>query len=162
MVTTELTVLRDVSVSGASGPALLVSYAASSVGPARQALAEDLRRRGFGDLAVEDATLVVSEMLSNALKHARPLPDCGQVRLSWAVQTDETGIRSVLLLVSDGGGTTRPIVLASGRSDTGGRGMGIVEALADDWGCRTEGAATTVWARVRDRAKRPALQLLRQ
>lgn len=136
----------------AAGPQLLVSFVPASVGPARQALADDLTGRGFGRRFVDDAMLVMSEMLSNALKHARPLPDCGQVRMGWVVQSDDEGRRSVLLMVSDGGGSTRPIVLASGRSDTGGRGMGIVETLTESWGCSEDDGATTVWARLADKA----------
>ncbi|WP_434582327.1 ATP-binding protein [Carbonactinospora thermoautotrophica] len=50
---------------------VLVPHASSSVRWARTRLAEDLANCGVPRAVVDDAVLVLSEVLSNALKHAR-------------------------------------------------------------------------------------------
>ncbi|GIH75218.1 hypothetical protein Plo01_16470 [Planobispora longispora] len=101
------------------------------------------------ETAIDDAVLVVSELLSNALRHAHPLPS-GQIRVAWR-WTDG----HVEVAVSDGGATTEPRAGRAPLSSLGGRGLGIVEYLADRWGVRHEGEITTVWAVVT--ALNPAL-----
>jgi anti-sigma regulatory factor (Ser/Thr protein kinase) len=148
-------ITTEVETRPAAEPSVLVPYAPSSVGPARRALSADLGARGLSTTLIEDTALVLSEMLSNALRHASPLPDSGRVRLGWTVErANGSDSASVTLLVSDGGGSTRPRVLAATRSETGGRGMGIVETLADDWGIRPNGRGTTVWATLVDGSRR--------
>jgi two-component sensor histidine kinase len=89
---------------------------------------------------VDDAVLVLSEILSNALKHARPL-DSGKVRVSWNVRGG-----ALELEVTDGGGATRPHPARPSLSALGGRGLGIVSSLVADWGVRQMPGETTVWA----------------
>lgn len=94
------------------------------------------------EAAVDDAVLVVSELLSNALRHAHPLPS-GQIRVSWRWTGEH-----VEVAVSDGGAATEPRAGRPALSSLGGRGLGIVEYLASTWGVRHEGDITTVWALV--------------
>lgn len=115
-------------------------HAAASVRSARRRLSSDLRRRGLTEDAIADAVLVLSEMLSNALKHARPLAT-GQIRVGWDVSTT-----SVELQVSDGGGPTRPYLQAPSLTSVGGRGLAIVATLCTEWGVRQDADMTTVWA----------------
>jgi anti-sigma regulatory factor (Ser/Thr protein kinase) len=119
---------------------VLLPYAPSSVAVARQYLSADLAKCGVFPAAVEDAVLVVSELLSNALRHAHPLPS-GHVKVAW----QWAGGR-VEVAVSDGGAATAPRAGRASLSSLGGRGLGIVEYLAECWGVRYEGDATTVWA----------------
>jgi len=93
---------------------------------------------------VADAALILSEILSNALRHARPLGS-GHVVVRWNLLLDGT----VCVSVTDGGSTTRPVVGRASVSALGGRGLGIVDALASEWGVNgpTPGM-TTVWARL--------------
>ncbi|MEU3167238.1 ATP-binding protein [Streptosporangium sp. NPDC006930] len=121
---------------------VLLPYAPSSVAVARQRLCSDLQERGVYESAIDDAVLVVSELLSNALRHAHPLPS-GQIRVSWR-WTEE----HVEVAVSDGGAATEPRAGRPALSSLGGRGLGIVEYLASTWGVRHEGDITTVWALV--------------
>ncbi|MER6824934.1 ATP-binding protein [Streptosporangium sp. NPDC000563] len=121
---------------------VLLPYAPSSVAVARQRLCSDLQERGVYESAIDDAVLVVSELLSNALRHAHPLPS-GQIRVSWR-WTEE----HVEVAVSDGGAATEPRAGRPALSSLGGRGLGIVEYLASTWGVRHEGEITTVWALV--------------
>ncbi|WP_086573774.1 ATP-binding protein [Streptosporangium minutum] len=119
---------------------VLLPYAPSSVAVARQRLCSDLQEWGVYETAIDDAVLVVSELLSNALRHAHPLPS-GQIRVAWR-WTDG----HVEVAVSDGGAATEPRAGRPTLSSLGGRGLGIVEYLAAKWGVRHDGEITTVWA----------------
>ena len=112
----------------------------SSVAVARGRIAAELREAGLFPAAVGDAALVTSELLSNAILHARPLPDA-RIRVSWILTPT-----SVEVIVSDGGSATRPHASRPSLSSIGGRGLGIVEHLCSSWGVRADERGTTVWA----------------
>jgi anti-sigma regulatory factor (Ser/Thr protein kinase) len=115
-------------------------YTPSSVGAARRRLIDDLHAAGVCDTPVSDAGLVLSELVSNALRHATPLPG-GTVKVSWDL-TAET----VLIAVCDGGSETFPEVRDPAGSSLGGRGLGIVARLCLRWGVLRSDNETTVWA----------------
>lgn len=119
---------------------VLLPYAPASVAVARQRLAADLNAAGIFAGAVGDAVLVVSELLSNAIRHARPLPG-SSVQVAWALDDD-----AVEVAVSDGGAVTRPTPAQATVSSLGGRGLDIVEYLARTWGVRADDGRLTVWA----------------
>jgi two-component sensor histidine kinase len=102
----------------------------------------ELIAAGIYGTEASDAALVVSELLSNALRHAGPLPG-DKVRVGWCL--DEGSLR---LSVSDGGGQTKPELGQPTQSATGGRGLRIVERLSRCWGAQTDVDGTTVWAEV--------------
>lgn len=147
-------------------PTILLPYTPSSVAGARRVLSTDLRERGISEEVISDAILVLSEMLSNTLKHASPLPESGRVRMGWTVEGVEPDqvqpnpdgpeagvprVATVYLMVNDGGGTTRPRVLSVTQSATGGRGLSIVTSLADEWGIdEVSNPGTTMWVRFYD------------
>ncbi|MER6308251.1 ATP-binding protein [Streptomyces sp. NPDC001657] len=89
---------------------------------------------------VEDALLVVSELVTNAVVHARPP---AVLRLSRAADG-----RNVLRVeVTDTGSATpdgQPV--AERCADEHGRGLGIVTALAAECGLRAHAGGTTRWA----------------
>ncbi|MCT9931749.1 ATP-binding protein [Planotetraspora sp. A-T 1434] len=118
----------------------MLPYALSSVAVARQRLSAELQGAGMLAAAVDDAVLVMSELVSNSLRHAHPLPS-GQLRVAWICSESQ-----IEIAVSDGGATTEPRAGRPTLSSLGGRGLGIVEYLADRWGVRHEGDFTTVWA----------------
>jgi anti-sigma regulatory factor (Ser/Thr protein kinase) len=120
----------------------MLPYTASSVGIARRRLIGDLARAGVYEATACDAGLVLSELVSNALRHATPLPG-SLVKVSWML-----GDQFIEVAVSDGGGPTVPMVNKPAANALGGRGLGIVDRLALRWGVytRQDGSETTVWA----------------
>jgi anti-sigma regulatory factor (Ser/Thr protein kinase) len=114
--------------------------APASVALARRALSDELRSVGVFDNAVSDAALVVSELLSNAILHAYPLPG-ERLQVAWAVDGG-----SVEVAVSDGGSATVPHANHPSPSSVSGRGLSIVEHLCLTWGVRTDEVGLTVWA----------------
>jgi anti-sigma regulatory factor (Ser/Thr protein kinase) len=121
---------------------LMLPYTASSVGVARRRLIGELTEAGVYEGTTCDASLVLSELISNALRHATPLPGSA-VRVSWRLSDD-----CIEVAVSDGGGPTVPMVSKPTANALGGRGLGIVDRLALCWGVctRQDGSETTVWA----------------
>lgn len=122
---------------------VFLPHTPSSVSAVRKRLFAELRASGVFDEVVDDAAVVVSELISNALRHARPLPS-GDIRVSWAWEGE-----LIRLAVSDGGAMTEPRRASATLSSLGGRGLGIVEALAEGWGFHHEDEGTTVWATLR-------------
>ena len=120
----------------------MLPYTASSVGVARRHLIGDLTDAGVYEATACDAGLVLSELISNALRHATPLPG-SLIRVSWCVNDD-----CIEVAVSDGGGATVPMVNKPAANALGGRGLGIVDRLSLRWGVHTrqDGSETTVWA----------------
>ena len=105
------------------------------------------RRTVLADIAgkldpslMHETAMVVSELLGNAVRHARPLDD-GRVLLRWQVRGGVLDVE-----VTDGGSrgairAQRPTVLS-----TGGRGLRIVRHLAHEWGVVEDEDRRTVWA----------------
>lgn len=117
-------------------------HAPASVSTARRRLNRDLLAWGVAEDVADDAVVILSELLSNALRHARPLPGgAGEVKVSWIKVGD-----TVELAVTDGGAITEPRKGQPALSSLGGRGLGIVEILSQSWGVRRDEQGSTVWA----------------
>jgi len=119
---------------------VLLPAAPASVAVARRRLTDDLLAVGIFDAAIRDAALVISELLSNSIRHARPLRG-SWLRVAWSVADG-----SIEVAVSDGGSPTRPRMAHASRSSLGGRGISIVEHLSRTWGVRADDGVLTVWA----------------
>ncbi|MGC5345111.1 ATP-binding protein [Streptomyces sp. DT171] len=117
---------------------------------------DQLRGNGVSDSVVDDAVLILSELLSNACRHGRPLGrhtevGDGDVRAAWHV--DRTGALTVE--VTDGGGPTRPVPATPSVTARGGRGLNIIGALSQEWGVRDNAAGeVTVWVLVSEGHRR--------
>jgi two-component sensor histidine kinase len=120
----------------------MLPYTASSVGVARRRLIGDLTDADVYEVTACAAGLVLSELISNALRHATPLPG-NLIRVSWCLNHD-----CIEVAVSDGGGPTVPLVNKPAANALGGRGLGIVDRLSLRWGvyAHQDGSETTVWA----------------
>jgi anti-sigma regulatory factor (Ser/Thr protein kinase) len=119
---------------------VLLPHAPASVVAARSQISTHLCDAGIVTAAIGDATVVVSELLTNAILHARPLPGA-RVLVAWALRE-----RSLEVAVSDGGSMTRPRTAQPSLSSTGGRGLAIVEHLSCRWGALPNDFGLTVWA----------------
>lgn len=128
---------------------LSVPHDAAGARRARQHLAAELREHLPAAL-LTDAVAVAGELLGNAVRHARPMPD-GTIRLAWRL-SDGTDGAYVVVRVSDGGSTTRPRPLAVRLDALDGRGLAIVSALSSVWGVERHETGQTVWAVVGARA----------
>ncbi|WP_078893925.1 ATP-binding protein [Streptomyces sp. CT34] len=141
---------------------MAVPHGPAGVGMARRRMREELLTSGVQDTVVDDAVLVLSELLSNACRHARPIyedrspesaPDTARersqgapsasVRASWRID----GQGRLIVAVTDGGGPTRPVPATPSVTARGGRGLAIIRSLAKDWGVRDSAPGeVTVWA----------------
>jgi anti-sigma regulatory factor (Ser/Thr protein kinase) len=105
---------------------------------ARRFIVETLERWGREDL-LDDAALVVTELATNAVVHARSdfivalSSDGGRVRV------EVRDANPAVPIVRDTAGTT----------GTSGRGLLLIAALADRWGTQLTGDGKIVWAEFR-------------
>jgi DNA-binding NarL/FixJ family response regulator len=107
----------------------------SSAG-ARRFMEETLRRWDCGGV-LDIVNILVSELVTNAIKHAESEADV-------AVVLTPTSIR---IEVSDtGGGVPRAKQLV--QEGTSGRGLAIVEAMSSGWGITPRDKGKTVWFEV--------------
>ena len=108
---------------------------AANIAAARQFVALELADHGLDD-AVPDARLVVSELATNAVRHAGS---------RFTVTVDVTG-GAVLVTVTDPSSALPFPVHASPLHDSG-RGLGIVAELSARWGVTPEPhGGKSVWA----------------
>ncbi|MBK5305359.1 MAG: ATP-binding protein [Frankiaceae bacterium] len=109
--------------SGARSPARARAAAAEVVA--------DLHLEPMGD----DLALVVSELVTNAVRHAKP-PVCLEI------QADD---ERVTVAVADGS-PGRPVAREPTEDAEGGRGLALVHLLAAETGVRPNPPGKTVWA----------------
>lgn len=107
----------------------------------RQAAAEAMERWGGIPAAVaDDALLVVSELVTNAVLHGGD----GGAEEVVSLRIEHCG-DELVVEVTDG--TSSPARLkTAGASETGGRGLLLVTRLANDWGVSDKNRTT--WARL--------------
>ncbi|NEY36754.1 ATP-binding protein, partial [Streptomyces sp. PRKS01-65] len=97
-----LVVAQEVPTSSS----MAVPHGPAGVGEARHRMRDQLRRGGVAESVIDDAVLILSELLSNACKHGRPLDGAlagdGAVRAAWRVERSGR----LVVEVTDGGGPT--------------------------------------------------------
>lgn len=120
--------------------ALYLRQSTGSAACARRALSHELTGRRAGNDVIFDATLIATELLSNAIQHASPLKT-GHFRLFWRIDEGQLHIE-----VHDGGSPTAPQIQSANPTDVAGRGLAIVDAIADRWGIESHEAGRCVWA----------------
>ncbi len=125
---------------GDAARTIRVVWDATSVAQVRKTLVEDLELRDVVPGVVEEAEIVVSELVSNAIRHARPLSD-GKMRVHWKVKSGVVEVE-----VTDGGSDTTPRPAPRTVWAPSGRGLRIVRSLAHEWGVTEDRTGTTVWA----------------
>jgi anti-sigma regulatory factor (Ser/Thr protein kinase) len=132
---------------------MLVPHSPPSAALARHRFVDDLRARGLPGPVLDEAALVLSELVGNAVRHGAPLVD-GDLRIGWTVGADVVRIE-----VADGGrGPLRheasQLPMGGGSADAEqGRGLAIVGQLTASWGSAFDSTSAVVWA---DVAVRPS------
>ena len=119
-----------------------VPWRAASVALVRKAVVDDLATREVSPAVIDEAEIVISELVSNAVRHARPLSD-GNLRVHWKVKTGVVEVE-----VTDGGGDSTPRPAPRTIWAPSGRGLRIVRSLAHEWGVTEDRTGCTVWASV--------------
>lgn len=109
-----------------SAVTLSLPFEPLSVPVARRRVQDWLHRLGVPGEKVEDARVVVSELVGNSVRHGRPLDD-GTIVVEWRSQ--ESGVE---LCVTDGGAPTQPRRVQAPLAASSGRGMAIVAVLAEE------------------------------
>jgi anti-sigma regulatory factor (Ser/Thr protein kinase) len=128
-----------VQVDRRARPRTRIDVEHSPQGPAqaRAAVHERAQEMGLGAVH-DDVLLVVSEMVTNAVRYAAP-----PVRLEI-----QAGDRDVVVAVCDGS-TDLPAPRQADMQSEGGRGMLLVDLLTAEHGVRTDPPGKAVWARLR-------------
>ncbi len=91
------------------------------------------------DADADAATLLTSEIVTNAIQHTRSGADGGTVTIV------VIGVsRGILVEIVDDGGTGAPVVKGDLYAAEG-HGLFLVEHLASQWGYQRDEAGTTVW-----------------
>ncbi|MFG2945430.1 ATP-binding protein [Streptomyces adustus] len=113
---------------------------ARSVGRARNLFREQAAIWKLPEETTETAVLLLSELMTNAYRHAR-VPAGRQIRTLCLLQDDRLRIS-----VTDANGTL-PTPRETAPEHESGRGLALVAALADGWGAqpRAGGIGKTVW-----------------
>ncbi|MGI8593163.1 MAG: ATP-binding protein [Solirubrobacteraceae bacterium] len=113
---------------------------------ARVAL-EDLDQE-LGPPLLKDLRLMVSELVTNSIRHASPDPrDVVEMR-AWLYDD------CLRIEVSDGGSEFAPVATRGRRDEVGGWGLYIVESLASRWGVDRRGRRNHVWFEIDVRERR--------
>ncbi|MFF4032081.1 ATP-binding protein [Streptomyces sviceus] len=122
----------------------------AEVGRARRWARSRLAGAGTGidESLAETLILLVSELVTNAVVHTgRP----AVLRLS--LPGDEVESATVRLEVADRSDRA-PVPRCVDGDATGGRGLALVDGLADRWGWSPEGVGKSIWCEL-DRCERP-------
>lgn len=138
---------------------LTLAATPNAVSWARRHTVDVLQRWRFPDEAIEVARLLISELATNAIRHARPTTpaDIGSAKSAdpgtivlrlWPTE------RGVVISVTDRD-PQPPTPRTSDNSATGGRGMLLTEAMANRWGYYPTQLhpGKTVWAEVPTRPR---------
>lgn len=116
---------------------LRFNRAATSVGKARAFVRAALPGARFRE-RIDDITLCVSELATNAVRHGSPAGHLFLVRVS----VNE----SLLRIEVHDAGESRPVLRVPADDDLTGRGLVLVDSLADDWGTGPrDGIGKVVW-----------------
>jgi anti-sigma regulatory factor (Ser/Thr protein kinase) len=107
---------------------------------ARHLVSQALRDWGHDDTLLYDVQLVVTELATNVVAHARS-------PFSVAARMDDSGVR---VSVQDAS-PLRPTMRDGGPTASSGRGLRLVAALASNWGVEVTADGKTVWAELRPR-----------
>lgn len=109
---------------------------------ARERVGKSLADWGVSGGLADDVILSAGELVSNAIKYCRVT--FAQIEISVSVQGSE-----VVLEVTDPDGDSLPRLRIADIDAEGGRGLYVIEQLANSWGHTPRSCGKCVWARFR-------------
>ncbi|YAL83462.1 ATP-binding protein [Dermacoccaceae bacterium W4C1] len=127
-----------------------LAWSLESVPQIRHELVADLSDGTLPEEIVGEAEAVVCELVANAVRHAKPLPD-GTIRVHWKVRAARVEVE-----VTDGGSADSPAPKPQSAYAPSGRGLRIVRSMAHEWGVTDERVGRTVWASLGGPSRRRA------
>jgi anti-sigma regulatory factor (Ser/Thr protein kinase) len=106
--------------------------------PENAAVARELVRSALRESAIdpEDAVLLTDELVSNAIRHA-------ETEFKVRVQVDDD-----VICVEVVNHAPELLLFATAPSSSGGRGLAIMSAVADEWGFARQSEDKCVWFRL--------------
>lgn len=119
---------------------------AESAPRARHLVVTALDAWGLQEL-VDAGTLIVTELVANVVSHTR----CPVIHV--ALRRPVTDV--VRIAVTDNA-PMAPRMGEPGDDAQGGRGLVLVDALSDRWGCTPQRVGKAVWAELRVQSEQPA------
>jgi hypothetical protein len=145
----------------AIGPACLPRIATRTLGAdvgsvraARDFTVATLHRWGAAERS-HDIAIVVSELLTNALRHALPGP--GEIRPRWQIRFGLLNPGPFVLCAVADPSRAAPVPRTRSSLAETGRGLQIICALSDQWGYTTPGeGGKVVWAMFAPRLRMPS------
>ena len=111
----------------------------ASVPEARRALARPLDAAALPDDVVADISLLAGELVTNAIQHGSRPGDTIRLR------AERRGACLRIAVDDAARGASVPQVLSQDTQRTGGRGLGIIDRIADRWGEQIVGGRNEVW-----------------
>jgi len=115
---------------------LAVSPSSSAPRLARRFVAATLQDCSADDV-IERAELLVSELVTNVIRHSSTAPRI--------VIVDEGACVRIEVLDTGSGGA---VVREQGSTEVGGHGLLLVDAMADRWGASHDGREHVVWCEI--------------
>ena len=107
--------------------------------------ARSLLALGGPSSILDNTLLLLSEVVTNAITHSDSAHShSGQV----TVQITRLGTTVQVEVTDAGSSTTTPAVRTPALTDDGGRGLWLVDTLADEWGFQHHETSALVWFRL--------------
>ncbi|MET0458721.1 MAG: ANTAR domain-containing protein [Ilumatobacteraceae bacterium] len=126
-----------------AAPVLQVTLPSSAraSGIARQAFDAWAAPLGVASRVNDDARLIVSELVTNAVTHARSAPTLTATKMAGVVRIEVRDDDPTL--VAPG------LAAASLVDGSGGHGLWVVQRLSESWGCDALDAGKVIWSEIR-------------
>jgi serine/threonine-protein kinase RsbW len=105
----------------------------------------------------ETAVLLVSELVTNSLRHSNSALDGGTITIAVTAAPRE----HVRVEVTDDGAATLPGVCPASQDAEDGRGLYLVSAEAAAWSCSRQGNRTTTWFELGAESRQASLVLFK-
>lgn len=133
-----------------SSRVIRVPHSPAGVGIGRRRVRAALEAAGVAQPLLDDIEMVASELLGNAVRHARAL--AGEALLvGWRIEDVRVTVQ-----VTDGGSRHHVQPTDGPALSESGRGLRIIDRLAEVWGVQDQSEVRTVWASFPGLGDRPS------